>query len=515
MVGILVAAGMDPSSCLGRDDDHARRDAVVGRGLGMGRDRDPAVALQGAAGRIGRGSNVDLGRTDLPAAATLTIPTRAVEWHRATPTCRVPPRRTKGDGQREQRCFHCATPPRRPLRHHRPRHARGVPRPVRRALPRAGLARRRARQRRDRERRASPTRTTTASTSRGAATRSRPATSSAPRPRSARIVDGRRLRHRARAHAHRRVRDPLRAAQAPSRRSARRSSTPPTASTSTRAARRPATRSTRASSALAAPWTDYLVTINPRTSRRRARSAASTRSACATSPASASTPTLYAPDAAVSADESPPCAPSLDVAADAFMLTMVAEFGAGEAPRASPRGARPRAATRASCSCSSATGRSSRRCARRRSRSASQKRIRWAGYRRDIPAVLAASDALVLCSEREGLNRSVLEAMASGKPVIGTETRGIADAITPETGWLVRQERPRRARCGDRRRPPRDRDEAAAAALPPASAPSPSSPSPASSTPTRSCTVKRSHRVYDAVKRVLDIVASRSCCSSC
>jgi glycosyltransferase involved in cell wall biosynthesis len=64
-------------------------------------------------------------------------------------------------------------------------------------------------------------------------------------------------------------------------------------------------------------------------------------------------------------------------------------------------------------------------------------RVRWAGYRRDIPAVLAASDALVLCSEREGLNRSVLEAMAAGVPVIGTDTRGIADAITPETGWVA------------------------------------------------------------------------------
>ncbi len=70
------------------------------------------------------------------------------------------------------------------------------------------------------------------------------------------------------------------------------------------------------------------------------------------------------------------------------------------------------------------------------------KRIRWTGYRRDIPAVLAASDALVLCSEREGLNRSVLEAMSSGKPVIGTNTRGIADAITPETGWLAEKNDP-------------------------------------------------------------------------
>jgi glycosyltransferase involved in cell wall biosynthesis len=64
-------------------------------------------------------------------------------------------------------------------------------------------------------------------------------------------------------------------------------------------------------------------------------------------------------------------------------------------------------------------------------------RLRWAGYRRDIPSVLAASDAVVLCSAREGLNRSVLEAMSAGKPVIGTATRGIADVITPQTGWLA------------------------------------------------------------------------------
>ena len=69
-------------------------------------------------------------------------------------------------------------------------------------------------------------------------------------------------------------------------------------------------------------------------------------------------------------------------------------------------------------------------------------RVTFAGYRRDIPAVLAASDALLLTSAREGLNRSVLEAMASGRPVIGTDTRGIADAVGAEAGWIVAKDDP-------------------------------------------------------------------------
>lgn len=64
-------------------------------------------------------------------------------------------------------------------------------------------------------------------------------------------------------------------------------------------------------------------------------------------------------------------------------------------------------------------------------------RVRFAGYRRDTPALLASCDALLLCSEHEGLARSVLEGMASGLPIFGTDTRGIAEAVGDSGGWIV------------------------------------------------------------------------------
>jgi glycosyltransferase involved in cell wall biosynthesis len=70
-------------------------------------------------------------------------------------------------------------------------------------------------------------------------------------------------------------------------------------------------------------------------------------------------------------------------------------------------------------------------------------RVIFAGFRRDIPAILAASDAGLLASKHEGLARSVLETMAAGRPVIGTTTRGIGDAIGPDAGWIVPRDDPR------------------------------------------------------------------------
>ncbi len=62
-------------------------------------------------------------------------------------------------------------------------------------------------------------------------------------------------------------------------------------------------------------------------------------------------------------------------------------------------------------------------------------RVHFLGYRRDIPVLMRASLATVLPSEREGLPRSVMESMALGVPVIGSDARGVRDLVD-ECGGL-------------------------------------------------------------------------------
>lgn len=64
-------------------------------------------------------------------------------------------------------------------------------------------------------------------------------------------------------------------------------------------------------------------------------------------------------------------------------------------------------------------------------------RVHFLGFRHDVPALIAASDAVVLCSAQEGLPRAVMEAMASGKPVVGTDVRGTRDLLADGAGLLV------------------------------------------------------------------------------
>jgi glycosyltransferase involved in cell wall biosynthesis len=66
------------------------------------------------------------------------------------------------------------------------------------------------------------------------------------------------------------------------------------------------------------------------------------------------------------------------------------------------------------------------------------KRVRFLGYRGDVPAVLRAADIFTLPSHREGMPRSIIEAMLSGLPVVATNIRGAREeVVNGTTGFLV------------------------------------------------------------------------------
>jgi len=66
------------------------------------------------------------------------------------------------------------------------------------------------------------------------------------------------------------------------------------------------------------------------------------------------------------------------------------------------------------------------------------KDIRYFGNSNDIRKFLKKADVFVLPSYREGMPRAVLEAMASAKPIITTDTAGCRDTVVEgENGYLV------------------------------------------------------------------------------
>lgn len=70
--------------------------------------------------------------------------------------------------------------------------------------------------------------------------------------------------------------------------------------------------------------------------------------------------------------------------------------------------------------------------------------VHWAGFRRDVPQILGAGDLFVLPSTEDAYPTVLLEAMASGLPVVSTDVGGIPEIVEHlRSGLLVPPGSPR------------------------------------------------------------------------
>jgi len=64
-------------------------------------------------------------------------------------------------------------------------------------------------------------------------------------------------------------------------------------------------------------------------------------------------------------------------------------------------------------------------------------KVRFLGFRKDIPEICLSSDIFLFPSFREGLPVLVMEAMAAGLPIIASNIRGVTDLISNEVGGFL------------------------------------------------------------------------------
>lgn len=68
--------------------------------------------------------------------------------------------------------------------------------------------------------------------------------------------------------------------------------------------------------------------------------------------------------------------------------------------------------------------------------------VHFLGYRSDLARIAAASDAFALSSDNEGTPVSLIEAAASGRPVLATDVGGVRDVVTEHSGIIVAPDDP-------------------------------------------------------------------------
>jgi glycosyltransferase involved in cell wall biosynthesis len=66
-----------------------------------------------------------------------------------------------------------------------------------------------------------------------------------------------------------------------------------------------------------------------------------------------------------------------------------------------------------------------------------ESKVKFLGFRNDIPTLLSLFHIFTLTSEEEGLGTSILDAMASGLPIIATNAGGISEMVVNDKGGFL------------------------------------------------------------------------------
>jgi len=65
-----------------------------------------------------------------------------------------------------------------------------------------------------------------------------------------------------------------------------------------------------------------------------------------------------------------------------------------------------------------------------------QAQVHFLGMRSDVPTLVRAAQAVLLCSDQEGLPRSIMESLSLGTPAIGSDIRGTRELLSDGAGYL-------------------------------------------------------------------------------
>lgn len=63
--------------------------------------------------------------------------------------------------------------------------------------------------------------------------------------------------------------------------------------------------------------------------------------------------------------------------------------------------------------------------------------VHFIGYRKDLAAILADTDIVMLTSDNEGTPVSIIEAAAAGRPAVATAVGGVSEVVSEQTGCLA------------------------------------------------------------------------------